>query len=175
MFSPTNDTFEAIRRHGVPMLGALVHVYNEATDSDLYVEGKTTRSQFVGRVPMGEEAFEDELERMGFERNPLASFKRLVGTRLPEEGSFRWVGSQKAPWTSDYDDDYQLHVIIYDGEVVPDAETGETYVYAHWEVRWDSDPVAHYFGEGLDIEQGVEMAQQFLDHYGIDYDQQRPR
>lgn len=175
MFNPTSDILERVRRFAIPKLGVLVNYINEHTGQDLYVEGPTTPSQFVGRVEMSEEEFEEVLEEMGFQRNPLASLKTHTRTNEIEEGSFRWLGTQQPPWTADYDDRFQLHVIIYDGKLVPDADVGETYVYAHWEYRWDTDPIKHYRSVDWDAEQGVEMMQRFLDSHGIDYDQQRPQ
>lgn len=160
MFSPVNDFFEAVRLSLIPLLGALVNGYNELTGSDLYVTGATTNEQFVGRVDMSEEQFEQELQQMGFERNPLASLKRLRGTREYEEGSFRFYES---------DSDFQLHVIIYDGSVIPNASTGETYVYAHWEYRWDRAPLRHYRGERVDVKYGVDMMRAMLDHSSIEF------
>lgn len=170
MFNPTNSTFEKVRRAVIPKLGALVNFYNETTGSDLYVNGYTTKDQFVGRVNMSEEEFEEVLEEMGFTRNPLAAFKTLVGTNYPEEGSFRWLGTEH----EDYRNDFQLHVVIYDGKVVPDADVGETYVYAHWEYRWDTNPVKHYKSVDFQTEKGARMMKDMLDAHGIDYDQERP-
>ncbi|AGM11364.1 hypothetical protein M199_gp034 [Halogranum tailed virus 1] len=170
LLNSENDLLEWIRRTFIPPLGMLVSAYNESTGSKLYVQGPTTDNQFVGRVKMGEEDFEAELEEMGFERNPLASLKHLIGTREKEEGSFRWL----APEDSEYRKDYQLHVILYDGSVIPDAETGETYVYAHWEYRWDVAPMKHYRAVNWKPVQGVQMMQTMLTENGIDYDYQLP-
>lgn len=170
MFNPTHDFFERLRRTLIPKLGAVVHLADEMTHSDLYVEGETHHSQFVGRVAMSEEEFEDILTGLNFVRNPLAAFKRRAGTREHEEGSFRWLGTNHA----DYRDDFQLHVILYDGSVVPNADTDETYVYAHWEYRWDVAPLKHYRAVEFQPQKGVAMMQTMLDAHDIPYDQTRP-
>jgi hypothetical protein len=70
--------------------------------------------------------------------------------------------------------DYQLHCVIYDGSAVPDADTGETYVYAHWELRWDKRPIDHYNGVGIDFTTGKNMMQEMLDEAGVEYDNSPP-
>jgi len=166
LLRPTNDFLERLRGLFIPYLGILVATYNESTGSKLYVRGVTTDAQFVGRVSMSEEDFEEILQEMNFQRNPLASIKRLVGTREQEEGSFRWIPSSE----SNLNDDFQLHVILYDGIVVPDAQTGETFIYGHWEYRWDRYPLRHYKGLDADVSRGVNMMQAKLDEAGIKYD-----
>jgi hypothetical protein len=168
--TPTNDFFERLRRTVVPPLGTVVQFINELGGLDLYVTGSSRSNEFVGRVAMSEEAFEKELEVMGLTRNPLASLKKLPSTGEVEEGSFRWV-----PGPNDSrDQSKQLHVIIYDGSDIPDADTGYTYVYSHWEYRWDTHPIKHYRAVDQDIEQGVEMMQNKLDAHGTEYDDVPP-
>lgn len=93
--------------------------------------------EFVGYVEMGEEEFEAKLHEMGFYRNPLAYWKTSKNYG-GEEGSWRWV-----------EGDYQLHVMIFDGhpqQDSPDADEPRTYVFAHWEYRWDRYPMKHLNG-----------------------------
>ena len=167
--SSQNSLFETIRRTFIPKLGALVALYNEYTNSSYYVEGETRDNQFVGRVPVGEQEFEKILDSMGFTRNPLASLKSLSTGEI-EEGSFRWYPSEE----SELDSDYQLHCVIYDGSLIPDADTGETYVYAHWEYRWDVYPIRHYRGENFDAAMGVDLMQTMLYENYVEYDYQLP-
>ncbi len=170
MFNPINDTLERIRRVYIPLLGRLVSAYNESRGTDYYVQASVYDNQFVGRVRMPEEEFEKELASMGFERNPFASLKTVAGTSETEEGSFRWVPNRP----TNLNTDYQLHCIIYDGSLIPDANTGETYVYTHWEKRWDREPVAHYNSEDFQPKVGRDMMRSKLEENGIEYDDTRP-
>ena len=165
MFNPINDTIELFRRKYIPLIGTFVSLYNEYNGTEYYVESTTNGEQFVGRVDMSEEAFERVLASMGFERNPLSSLKRLASTGEQEEGSFRWTPTEP----TNLNTDYQLHCVIYDGSAVPDADTGETYVYAHWELRWDTRPIDHYNGVGIDFTSGKNMMQEMLDDEGVEY------
>lgn len=169
LFSSQNSLLEKIRRVFIPKLGALVALYNEYTNSSYYVEGNTLDNQFVGRVPVSEQEFEKILETMDFTRNPLASLKSLSTGEI-EEGSFRWTPTRD----SELDSDYQLHCVIYDGSLIPDADTGETYVYAHWEYRWDTYPIKHYRGDNFNAERGVELMQTMLHENYVEYDYQLP-
>lgn len=175
MLKTTDPTFDRLRRFLIPKLGYFINIWNEVCHDDLYVRGHTNgKQEFVGRVQMTELEFEHVLDAMGFEQNPLSSLKRLLQTGELEEGSYRWLGTQQVSWTADYADDHQLHVVLYDGSMVPDADTGEVYVYAHWEYRWDTDPVKHYQADGIDFESGVRMMQMFLDSHDVSYDDQYP-
>lgn len=166
IFTATNDFFERLRSVIIPPLGAFVQSLNESYGFDLYVNGATRKRQFVGHVDMPEEEFETVLTDMGFQRNPLASLKHLAHkTNEHEEGSFRLVHE-------DFDQihpDYQLHVVLYDGSVLPDAETGVTYVYAHYEYRWDKYPIKHYRGVGMRVDAGVRMMRKLLTEEHIEY------
>lgn len=166
MFNPKNDFFERLRLAVMPRIARIFNVYNEVCNADLYATHPTWNNQFVGRVDMGEEELEKELAKLNFERNPLAALKHIKGTDETEEGSFRWLGTNH----DDYRDDFQLHVIIYDGSPENDAQTGETYVFAHWEYRWDVRPVKHYNGAEYAPEQGVKMVRDMFDAHGINYD-----
>lgn len=174
MFTPTTDIPERLRHWFIPKLGGLVALINERTGHDLYVTGATHANQFVGRVPQPKDAFERDLQRMGFEHNLPAALKSLAATGERSDGSYRWLGSQNPPWTNDYDDRFQLHVTVYDGVDVPGGETDETFVYAHWEYRWDTDPIKHYREVDFDPQKGVELMRMMLDHYNISYDDVRP-
>jgi hypothetical protein len=170
MFNPINDTLEHIRRTYIPLLGMLVSAYNESRGTKYYVESAVYDSQYVGCVDMSEERFEEELAQLGFERNPLASLKTRAGTSEVEEGSFRWVPNSPTKLNTDY----QLHCVIYDGSLIPDANTGETYVYTHWEKRWDREPMAHYNSEDFQPKLGRNMMRSKLEVNGIEYDDTRP-
>jgi hypothetical protein len=161
-----HDYWERLRGWLIPKLGIFAQFLEDVTGDRYYVESKTHNNQFVGRVDMGEEEFEKELHDMGFERNPLAAWKH-IDTGENEEGSFRKVGYENHP-------DMQLHVILYDGDKM--AECGEcVYVYAHWELRWDVDPIGHYRGGGeWNPAEGVRRMKDLLDQNGIEYTLERP-
>lgn len=168
LFDPETDFFEYLRRSVVPYIGKYVSMFNEAFGTDLYVRSESTDSQFVGVVDVPESSFEMILDQMNFERNPLASLKSRSAET--EEGSFRWL----PPEDSDLDPAKQLHVIIYDGSVVPNANTGRTYIYAHWEYRWDWHPIKHYRGVDMDHRRGVEMMRAKLDEANVAYETELP-
>lgn len=159
------NRWEKLRRSILPRLGIVVQLLEDVTGVPLYVRSGTHTSQFVGRVPYSEPEFESELQEMGFERNPLAALKRLRRTNEVEEGSFRYVEDDR---------DKQLHVVIYDGEPMANAATGVTYVYAHWEYRWDTDPLKHYRGIDVNEAEGVQRMEKHLNEHGIPYDNIRP-
>lgn len=161
-----HDYWEGWRAWLIPKLGAVAQLFEDITGKHFYVEAKTHNNQFVGRVPMPEEKFEKELHDLGFERNPLASWKHL-GSGEHEEASFRKVGFDDHP-------EYQLHVILYDGSKIQNADSGHTYVYAHWEYRWDVYPWKHYRGVNFDAQEGVKRMKDLLGQASIDYKPVRP-
>jgi len=160
-----NDYWEGWRAWIIPKLGGIANWLEHATGDHYYVQSKTHANQFVGRVPMGEEEFEKKLHDMNFHRNPLASFKNLDSGEH-EEGSWRKV---------DFDNQrMQLHVILYDGEKIADGDSGYTYVYAHWELRWDVDPWGHYRGKIYNPAEGVKKMKKLMDEHGVNYEPIRP-
>lgn len=90
-------------------------------------------AEFVGYVEISEEEFEKELHEMDFHRNPLAYWKTFPGFG-GEHGSWRWV-----------EGDWQLHVMLFENPSIADIPDGEdrTYIFAHWEYRWDRYPLKH--------------------------------
>lgn len=120
---------------------------------------KTGEAQFVGYVEMKEGEFEEELHKMGFERNPLSYWKYIPGEG-GEEGSWRKT-----------DGDWQLHAILFDGhpEKSDEEEAGETYIYAHWEYRWDRHPLKHLRGKETSASKGVNQMRRELKLASINY------
>lgn len=165
--SHKHDWWERVRRRIVPLLGYVSLFFEEATGENYYVMSETRDNQFVARVPMGEEEFEECLHEMGFERNPMASLKSHARTEEVEEGSFRKIGYEDHP-------KYQLHVILYDGNEIPNAKNGHTFVYAHWELRWDVHPIRHYRGENASVKEGVTRMRRLLEDHGAPYDEVQP-
>ena len=161
-----HDYWEGWRAWLIPKLGGIANWLEHVTGDHYYVQGETHANQFVGRVPMGEEEFEEVLHEMNFHRNPLASLKKLGSTGEQEEGSWRKV---------DYDNQrMQLHVILYDGEKIQDGDSGYTYVYAHWELRWDVDPWGHYRGHVYKPGEGVKRMKKLLNEHGVNHEAIRP-
>lgn len=161
------DVIEKIRRTIIPKFGLVTQLLEDATGDNYYVQSETHIDQFVGRVPLPEEQFEILLVEMGFRRNPLASLKTLSSTGETEEGSWRKVGYSNYPTM-------QLHVVLYDGNPLPNADTDCTYVYAHWEKRWDTNPIEHYRGVALNGQEGVSRMKQLLNENGINFEPVRP-
>jgi len=162
------DWIEKLRLWLIPKLGVIAQHLSEKSDKPIYVSYDLHNREFVGRVPMNEESFEKKLDEMGFERNPIAALKTLESTGELEEGSWRKVYPEEHP-------DWQLHVILYDGEKQHNAgDTGYTYVYAHWELRWDTKPWKHYRGVKYNPDKGVKKMKKLLNENGIDHKPIRP-
>ena len=159
----SHDWVESLRRRIIPKLGVVTAFLEEITGKNYYVTAETRDDQFVGCVPMGEEEFEEELHDMGFDRNPAASLKRHFRVGDVEECSFRKANGDK-----------QLHVILYDGKEIANADSGEVFIYAHWEYRWDKYPLKHYRGESLNFKIGVDRMRRLLEDNGIPYDHVQP-
>jgi hypothetical protein len=161
------DWIESLRQWIVPKFGVVAKFFNEATDSKLYVTSSTNNRELVGRVGEPIEEFELFLEDAGFERNPLASLKRWRSKKEWEDGSWRKVGYEDSPHK-------QLHIVVYDSTDVPNADPGSTFVYAHWETRWDTKPWSHYHGHDYDPEKGVKMTRDLLNRNGYSWNSTRP-
>lgn len=161
-----HDYWEGWRAWVIPKLGGIANWLERMTGNHYYVESETHNNQFVGRVPMGEEEFEEVLHDLGFHRNPLASLKHL-GTGESEEGSWRKVDYSDSPRM-------QLHVVLYDGGEIPLGDSNHTYVYAHWELRWDVDPWGHYRGHNYDADTGVRKMKKLLNEAGVSHEPIRP-
>lgn len=130
-----DDWWERIRKAIAKPISAYTTRKREGTDA----------SRFCGYVNMDIEEFEERLHDMGFERNPLSYWKESL------------IGSEKGSWRK-CRGDYQIHTLVYNAEEHPDR----TYVYAHWEYRWDKRPIAHLRGEALDITKGVNQMRREL-------------
>ena len=161
------DWWEDLRLWLIPKLGRIAQHLSEKTDENIYTSYEIHNNQFVGRVDIPEEEFEEKLDDMGFERNPIAALKVLSSTNEIEEGSWRKIYPDEHP-------DMQLHVMLFDGSAINNAPTGCVYIYAHWELRWDKYPFAHYRGEQLSGAKGVQKMKNMLDAEGIVYTLERP-
>lgn len=158
-----HDFVERVRRYFIPKLGRVTAAINRETGTDYYVERPTDHREFVGTVPLDEEALEARLHDINAVRNPLAAWKHLPGVGVDEQGSWAWRGDvlvdengnyvfEHDPWA-----DMQLHFILYE----IDGSLGSTAVFAHWEYSWKTHPIKHYNGGGLNGE--------WRDHTGVEY------
>lgn len=114
---------------------------------------KEKPARFVGYVEMPVEEFEVELHDMDFERNPLSYWKK-VEKLSHERGSWRKV-----------DGKWQIHTILYQKDDWPER----TYVYSHWEHRWDVAPLKHLRGKDINTTKGVNEMRRELMLASIDY------
>lgn len=168
MLGHKSDFWERIRAYLLPKAGILVQYLKDVTGEKYYVRSETHNNEFVGRVSYSEETFEKFLDSAGFQRNPLSSWKRLESNPSEyEEASFRKVGFDEYP-------DMQIHVVLYDGSNIQNDTSGYTYVYAHWEYRWDRHPIKHYYGEEKSGPEGVKRMKDILDQRGVTYEPIRP-
>lgn len=142
----------------VPPIGKFISLVEDLLGKQLYHNSQSRNEQFVGRIEMDEESFEQVLHDAGYERNPLAWLKENSSREI-EEGSWRYCEGEM-----------QTHLIFYDGENAPNAQTGELFLYAHDEYRWDVHPWKHLVGEDVSYNDGVQKARRMLQDEGIDYD-----
>jgi hypothetical protein len=160
------DWWEGLREWVIPKIGVLTQLLEDITGNNYYVKSSSDETEYVGTVPMGEEALEQELDKMGFQRNPLSALKSTSRTGNEEEGSFRKIGFEHSP-------DMQLHLILYGQKEKGEGESDEMYLYAHWEKRWDRHPIEHYRGVGKDDERGVTLTRGLLEEHGVEYSIER--
>lgn len=146
-----DDFWEPLRRL------ALTRGDEAAEGTGLYASSTLPREDMVGTIPMNVEEVEEELEALGFDRNPMSSWKRSHDGR-PEAGSWGLRGlpeeidalppAARAVVAASAED--QLHVILF--ERGPEA----TDAGAHHEassINPEEGP-DHYRGRGQDVERG---------------------
>lgn len=180
MLSDTRTEFwEQLRRNTLPYIGRLLVEFNSHVSADLYVQGVTSRDQFVGIVHRTESQFERDLNTLNFESNPLAAWKKLYDTDVYETGSYRlptdntrghgvseelqtFLDANAVAWAPDM----QLHVVIYQ----LDTNSDTIAVFAHYEPSWSTHPLVHYRSTHVYADLGREMMRTMLhDHYGEQY------
>lgn len=157
------DYWEPIRTRLLPAVGAVFSVIEDISGDKYYHVSEQRRNQFVGRIEMGEEQFEQVLHRNGYERNPLAWLKKRRSTGEIEEGSWRKRDGEK-----------QTHLVLYDGDSVPHGDSGCLYLYAHYEYAWDAHPIKHLRSVNLSTEEGVNRVRRMLQDEGINYEFVQP-
>jgi len=157
------DYWERIRRFILPKVGVFFAALEDFIGDEYYHVSEQRRNQFVGRIEMDEESFEKILDDWGYERNPLAWLKTRAKTGEVEEGSWRKT-----------DGPMQVHLVLYDGKHAPNANTGELFIYAHYEYRWDEHPIKHFNGVDVDTQTGVQRVRKLLQEEGINYEYVQP-
>lgn len=121
-----------------------------------YKESGKHNRQFVGRVSLSGDELKKAFEQMGFTEKPLATRKSFRAVR---EQSWRRVEESS---------DMQLHAIVYD------ASGDYSYIYAHWEYRWDLSAWKHIRGHDFDADKGVKKMKELLNQNGINFEPIRP-
>ncbi|UBF23183.1 hypothetical protein M1M34_gp032 [Haloarcula tailed virus 2] len=179
MFGGANaDFWETIRSTLIPLVGRQVAKLDSHTKDHYYVEHRTGRGQYICQINKSEEKFEEDLEDMGFERNPIAAFKTLAGTDHKEEGSWYKVDDsddvldlelpEKAKeFDREGQPDFQLHLILY--EIDDDSKT--TTVCGHHELWWGARPLGHYRGHYYSPWfGGILFSKILMEYYGDDFE-----
>lgn len=183
-----DDFWPRIRTFILPRLDAL------GRKSGLYAEGHVGPSERVGIVPLDLDAFEQNLETIGYHRNPLAALKRSPqgwqsdGSWARRYGYVRGVGdflqsfqSSRVPidprWLAGMLGRFlqglgdilamrQVHLTLF----VEDSDDGPVvHVYAHEEAN-SLNPLtalAHYKAHGFHQAKGVRMATEDLEDAGV--------
>jgi hypothetical protein len=153
LFDANDDWQESLRARLYPKL----HPYLDAVG--LYAVGKTPSNQYVGKVGLSEETFEEELEDIGCKRNPIACLKSTVDGR-ESEGS--WVLlPEDTPEDIPMADDRQLHLTLFPRR---DGKEGRE-VYAHEEYDWRDRPIAHIRSKHFAPRAGASKTRTLLNRY----------
>jgi hypothetical protein len=149
-----DDWQEPLRRTLYPRLhDPLVWVGN-LIGTPMYAQGVARWDQYVGTLPLEEDAIEAELEELASVRNPIAALKELPDGRI-SEGS--WVLlHEDAPDL--VDEGMQLHLTLFARE--SDA-TGRV-VYAHYEDDWRTNWRAHLKETNFSTAKGVTKARRLF-------------
>jgi len=156
------DWIESVRRTVIPIIGMAVSLLEEVLRGTYYKNKEQREKQFVAQVEQGVEEFEAALHEMGYHRNPLAWIKERELSEI-EESSWRKTTDCR-----------QVHLVCYDGEKAPNASSGETYIYAHEEYRWDRHPYWHLIGKDVEYKDAVIDVQKDLQEEGIEYNFVQP-
>lgn len=127
----------------------------EHSVGEYYKEPSLHNHHFVGRVPQSRLSFEGVLE--SFDLEPVSTF------RSTSYDSWRRI-----------EGDRQLHVILYDGNLLTTGDRDTVYLYAHYEPIWEDEPVAAARRSKQDAGKGVQTVKKLLDERGIIYDPIRP-
>lgn len=125
-----------------------------------YGVGNVSENQYTGKVEINEDALEELLVDLGFERNPIACYKTTEDGR-GSEGS--WVLLSHNDPGDFVKDGYQLHVTLFERR---DGEAGRE-LYAHHEPDWRQSPIKHLYpakfpGVTWDTDKAAEYTEQLL-------------
>jgi hypothetical protein len=143
-----DDYIERFRRFLYPKLHGFLKLFGG------YSVGKTGKNQYVGTLDMSDEELERVLAKLGFERNPIACYKR----NEHGNGSIgSWALRSHDDPFGELEVDRQLHVTLFH----PVNGSGVA-VYAHDEYDWQDKPIAHLKGRDFRPEDGVEYTKELL-------------
>lgn len=145
------DYIEKIRLWTLPKLGWWLAEINDAIGTRYYTEAPLGPRHYACTALMNEEELEVVLENMGFKRNLGSSLKRRIFKKLK-----RGVEYEEGSWRLLLDEDWQIHVILFDNSFKNDAGTKQVDIYAHKEKRWDTHPHDHYWSVGFDAQEGID-------------------
>jgi hypothetical protein len=142
---PTNDCVDSLREY-LPAVGELTKYI-----PGIYVESVVDSTEFVCVIDKELWAVEHDLVRAGFQRNPVAAYKRLENSDAREASN----------WRKKYPQGKQLHIVLF-------REAGGVGVYAHYEWAWDEAPLKHYQGKDVEDTRGAAIAEKELQKYYAD-------
>jgi len=151
-----DDWMEQVRKTYYPKL----HPYLQEVGG--YGVGTVGEGQFVGVIAADEEVIEEELESLGFIRNPIACYKSTRKDDRESEGS--WVLLHDADPGEFVDEGYQLHVTLMPRR---DGKPGRE-LYAHHEPDWRQTPFKHlwpqkYPGAKWETEPAADYTRELVD------------
>jgi hypothetical protein len=155
-----DDWQEGFRSYAYPKTHNLLARIGNLIGTPLYSVGTSGPNQFVGSVPIDEDALELELVALGFERNPVACLKSTRDGRV-SEGS--WVLRSHDDPNGVLGKKRQLHVTLFKRI---DGQDGRD-LMAHEELDWQDDPIGHLRGEDYSPEDGVAYARELIDNYSF--------
>lgn len=119
----------------------------------MFAERKESRSAYVGSVKLTLDAFEQDLDEVGFIRNFVASVKYRDINRGDRYTKGSWMFLPNGFFSG-----RMLHVTLYSA-----FDDGFVDVYAHEEPYWLTHPVKHYSTDYVDVDEGVKRVTGLLE------------
>lgn len=130
------------------MIGRISHKIEILGTGTHYSTADLHNNEFVGRVPRSKRDLSDILLSIEF---------------IDEGDSMRLLN-----------EDMQLHAFLYDGCKILSGTDGCTYVYAHYEDRYDKNTIDHFLKRNKNGAEGVRRMKRLLDELGVTYEPIRP-
>ena len=155
-FGPRFDPWGPIRRAFLPPLDRALSQIGG------YAETRAPESEYVATVDADLDELQRALFRGGWRQYPLAS---LATTDDGRSETASWARHRRL-WSTRQD-----HTRIYDSRD-DRIESGQYDLYAHWELTAHLPWTAwrHYRGIGLDREEGVRRAREWLETTDLEYE-----